>query len=142
MHLSIIRILLALSFVLPFGGLARADESAAVKAGQAIIAQQIEAFRHDDGATAFSFAAPEVQLKFQNPDIFMMMVKQGYAPVYRPQSYQFTKSLEAGGVISQIVDLTTSNGEYWIAEYGLRVMPDGSIRIVGCQLKKRDGVGA
>ena len=142
MRQTIVRLLLAFGLLLPFTSLSRAEDGGHVKAGQDIIAQQIEAMRRDDGAKAFSFAAPEVQLKFQTPAIFMQMVKQGYAPVYRPQSYQFQQSQEVNGVISQLVDLTTSNGEYWIAQYQLVVMQDGTIRIVGCMLKKRDGVGA
>lgn len=142
MRISILRLLLAFGLLLPMMGVSRADDTAAVKAAQGVIAQQIEAMRRDDGAAAFAIAAPEVQLKFQNPEIFMQMVKQGYAPVYRPQSYQFSKSLEADGYISQLVELTTANGEFWIAEYQLKAMPDGSLRIVGCQLKKRDGIGA
>ena len=119
-----------------------AEESATAKAARDIITSQIEAFRRDDGTTAFSFAAPEVQLKFPTPEIFMKMVKLGYAPVYRPKSYEFADIIEANGLIQQNVDLTSSDGEYWVAEYILRPMPDGSMKISGCRLVKRQGIGA
>ena len=109
---------------------------------QGIITQQIEAFRADDGTKAFSFADPIVQLKFQNPTVFMGMVRQGYAAVYRPQSFAFTDASEVeGGLIRQLVDIVGPDGGLWTAEYLLRRQPDGSLKIAACALKKRDGVG-
>lgn len=118
-----------------------ADDSAATTAARQVIASQIEAFGRDDGAAAYAHAAPEVQLKFPTPEIFMRMVKLGYAPVYRPRSFDFTETIEGNGTIQQNVDLTAADGEYWVAEYTLRQMPDGSLKISGCRLTKRQGIG-
>ena len=52
---------------------------------QSMIANQIAAFQHDDGAGAYRFASPTIQQIFPTVDDFMAMVKNGYPPVYRPQ---------------------------------------------------------
>jgi hypothetical protein len=64
-----------------------AEEDAA--AGQAIIRSQEEAFTRDDAAAAYTLAAPGIKSEFQTPDIFMSMVRNGYAPVYRHRSFEF-----------------------------------------------------
>ena len=60
---------------------------------QRIITGQIEAFKADDGAAAYSFAAPLIQQVFQQPETFLEMVKKGYPQVYRQKSYRFEESL-------------------------------------------------
>lgn len=122
----------------------RAEEpSADLAAAQQIIADQLAAFARDDGVAAYAFAAPEVQAKFPTPDIFMSMVKKGYTPVYRPQSYDFSASeVLANGLIRQEVDIIDAGGEAWTAEYLLRREPDGSLKIIACALAKKPGVGA
>ncbi len=57
-----------------------------------IITNQLEAFKVDDGPRAYSYAAPMIKQIFPTPDVFMNMVRQGYAPVYRPQSYTFGRA--------------------------------------------------
>ncbi len=141
------RLLLALSLfiLIPAGGLAaRAEEpSADVAAAQQIIADQLAAFARDDGVAAYAFAAPEVKAKFPSPETFMMMVRKGYTPVYRPQAYDFSASeVLANGIIRQEVDIVDAGGEAWTAEYLLRREPDGSLKIIACQLVKKPGVGA
>ncbi len=111
-------------------------------AAQAVITGQIEALRRDDGATAYAFAAPEVQLKFPTIDIFMSMVKSGYKPVYKPKAYSFAAFESAPGGLRQRVDITAEDGSEWIAEYTLRPDEKGELRITGCRLLKREGVGA
>lgn len=124
-------------------GVRAGDVAPEVKADvERIIASQIDAFRRDDGVAAFAFAAPEIQLKFQNPQFFMSMVQQGYKPVYRPQSFEFTAIEEVNGLVRQLVDLVGPDGDLWTAEYLLRRMPDGTLRIAACSLRKRDAVGA
>lgn len=141
------RLLLALSLaiLIPAGSLAtRAEEpSPDVAAAQRIIADQLAAFARDDGPAAYAFAAPEVQAKFPNPDIFMTMIKKGYTPVYRPQAYDFSASeVLANGIIRQEVDIVDAGGQAWTAEYLLRREPDGSLKIIACTLVKNPGVGA
>jgi hypothetical protein len=121
-----------------------ADETPAeVGAAQKIIADQIAAFARDDGEAAYAFAAPEIKAKFPTADIFMLMVRKGYAPVYRPQSYAFsTAEVLANGIIRQEVDIVDAGGEAWTAEYLLRPEADGSLKIIACRLVKKPGVGA
>jgi len=79
---------------------------------------------------------------FPSPDAFMAMVKGGYAPVYHPQQFQFSGFHADGDRLVQSVDITASDGTGWIAEYTLVRSADGSLRIEGCKLSKRPGVGA
>ena len=110
---------------------------------QQIIADQLAAMARDDGPAAYAFASPEVQAKFPSPDIFMGMVRQGYAPVYKPRSYAFAAGEVMGdGTLRQLVDLVAADGTGWTAEYFLRPGPDGSLKIIACRLSKKAEVGA
>lgn len=110
---------------------------------QHIIAGQLAAMARDDGAAAYAFASPEIQAKFPTPDVFMGMVRQGYAPVYKPRSYAFAAGEVMGdGTLRQLVDLVAADGTGWTAEYFLRPGPDGSLKIIACRLSKKAEVGA
>lgn len=110
---------------------------------QQIIADQLAAMARDDSPAAYAFASPEVQAKFPSPEIFMGMVRQGYAPVYKPRSYAFAAGeVMADGTMRQAVDLVAADGTAWTAEYFLRAGPDGSLRIIACRLSKKAEVGA
>ena len=58
---------------------------------RSIIEGQEEAFRRDDGATAFGYASPAIREMFGTPDVFMDMVRQGYPMVYRPRLFDFAE---------------------------------------------------
>ncbi len=45
---------------------------------QRIISAQIDAFRADDGPSAYSYAAPLIHKAFPTSDVFMEMVRKGY----------------------------------------------------------------
>lgn len=110
---------------------------------QQVIADQLAAMARDDGPGAYAFASPEVQAKFPSPDIFMGMVRQGYAPVYKPRSYAFAAGEGlADGVVRQEVDLVAADGTAWTAEYFLKAGPDGALKIIACRLSKKAEVGA
>jgi hypothetical protein len=138
---SSFRILFALAALCLPATLTKAADPAATEA-QGIIAAQIDAFQHDDGAKAYSFASPDIHLMFPNPDIFMSMVRGGYAPVYHPQQFQFGSFTAGGDMLKQIVEITAADGTAWTAEYTLTRLADGSLKISGCRLTKRPGVGA
>jgi hypothetical protein len=110
-----------------------ADEGTAA---QVAIRQQEQAFARDDAAAAYAQAAPEIHAIFPSADVFMAMVRQGYAPVYRHQSFEFGESRTEGGVIAQRVHIVDANGEAWEALYTLETQPDGSLKITGCSLLK------
>jgi hypothetical protein len=107
-----------------------------VTAAQGVIRAQEQAFARDDAATAYSHAAPAIREIFPAPDIFMSMVQNGYAPVYRHKSFEFGESKSEGNSVSQRVHIVDANGEAWEALYTLEQELDGSYKITGCSLLK------
>lgn len=106
---------------------------------QGVISQQLEAFRVDDGARAFSHAAPNIRAIFKNPEMFMAMVKQGYMPLYRAQRFSFGAT---GEDFSQRVTIIGPDGKTYEALYTMQRQPDGSWGITGCSLLEVPGVAA
>ena len=129
MHAFVLLLALLLGFAAP----AYADD---VAAAQSVIRAQEQAFSRDDAAAAYSHAAPEIRQLFPQADIFMQMVRQGYAPVYRHKSFEFGEARAAGGHIAQRVQIVDDNGEAWEAMYTLELQTDGSLKITGCSLLK------
>ena len=111
------------------------DEQASAAIRQTI-ESQIEAFRRDDALAAYGLAAPGIQRMFPSSDVFMQMVRNGYAPVYRPRSFAFANTREIGGTIAQEVRLVDSEGTNWLALYTMERQEDGSWKISGCTLVK------
>ncbi|AZN99727.1 DUF4864 domain-containing protein [Mesorhizobium sp. M9A.F.Ca.ET.002.03.1.2] len=109
---------------------------AQVKAAQATIDGQLRAFIADDGAAAYSFAAPNVKRIFPTVDTFMNMVTNGYPPVRKPQTYSFGKVQEMSptSIIQQVL-IVGPDGKDYEAVYTLEQQPDGSFRITGCSLR-------
>ncbi len=101
---------------------------------RAVIDSQIAAFRRDDGDAAFSYAAPAIQHMFGTVDNFMAMVRGGYRPVYRPQTYHFGAVAMVDGQIVQKVHVVGPDGGAVTAFYIMEKQPDGSWRIAGCSL--------
>ncbi|QAU48928.1 DUF4864 domain-containing protein [Bradyrhizobium guangzhouense] len=130
MRIAALVVALAFAFS-PVG--ARADD---VSAAQDVIRAQEQALMHDDAAAAYSYAAPAIKQIFPAPDIFMSMVQNGYAPVYRHKSFEFGDSKTEGGSVAQRVHIIDANGEAWEALYTLEQQADGSYKITGCSLLK------
>jgi hypothetical protein len=109
---------------------------AEIKAAQTVIDSQLKAFLANDGAAAYSFAAPNVKQVFPTVDTFMNMVTNGYAPVRRPQSYSFGKVEQTGpsSIIQQVM-IVGPDGKDYEAVYTLEQQPDGSFKITGCSLR-------
>jgi hypothetical protein len=107
-----------------------------VAAAQRIISSQAEALARDDAVTAYSFAAPDIQSIFTDPDSFMDMVRNAYAPIYRHRSFEFTESNMSSGIIEQKVHIVDTDGVPWDALYTVEPQPDGSLKISGCMLLK------
>jgi Domain of unknown function (DUF4864) len=126
-----------IGFVLP----AHAQDAADKAAITGMIASQIEAFKRDDGATAFTFAAPIIKQQFQSDTAFLEMVKRGYQPVYRPRDYSFTELKETNLGLTQSVRITDSMGEVWNALYRVEKQEDGNWKISGVWLFKLPQVG-
>ena len=125
---------LLLAFLILLGTPARAGDDMA--AAQSVIRSQFEAFARDDAVTAYSFASPGIQVMFPQADIFLGMVRNSYAPVYRHRSFEFGEAQAADGRIAQRVRIVDADGMPWEAMYTLEQQSDGSIRISGCVLIK------
>ncbi len=109
---------------------------------QSMIKNQMNAFRSGDAETAFSFASNDLRRRYQSPGVFMEMVKQGYPPVYRPQSVTFGAMRDTGSGPVQEVYVTGPKGDNWLALYSFEQQEDGSWRISGCYLTKSPGLSA
>jgi hypothetical protein len=103
-----------------------------IASAQSIIGAQEQAFARDDAATA----SPALQNYFRNPDGFMSMVRNGYAPVYRHRSFVFGEARVVDGKILQEVQIVDADGVAWDALYTLETQADGSLKISACILKK------
>src|SRR5712692_4787380 len=123
---------LLVAFLISFAAPTRAADDVAT--AQGVIRSQVEAFSRDDAAAAYSYAAPAIQEIFPQADIFMSMVRNSYAPVYRHKSFDFGEARVSDGTIAQRVHIVDADGIPWEALYTLELQPDGSVKITGCVL--------
>jgi hypothetical protein len=115
---------------LPLPALAADD----VANAQSVIRAQEQALSHNDAAAAYSYAAPAIRQIFPQADVFMSMVQQSYAPIYRHRSFEFGEARTADGQVAQRVQIVDEKGQAWEALYTLEQQSDGSLKIVGCML--------
>lgn len=104
---------------------------------QQIIAQQLDAFAHEDAEKAESFAAPGIRAKFPDPKDFVAMVHNAYAPLFQPRSTHFEKAGSSAMGPLQSVTIVDREGTAWTAVYTFEQV-DGQWRINGCALVKED----
>src|ERR1700759_5026745 len=107
-----------------------------VAAAQGVIRSQEQAFGRADAAAAYSYAAPAIHQLFPNAEIFLYMVQNSYAPVYRHKSFEFGEARTEGRWVAQRVHIIDADGEAWEAMYTLEQQADGSYKITGCTLLK------
>ena len=131
-HLAL---LLALTLLTPS---AIAQNSASANPDfQSIINQQLQAIAKDDAVTAYTQAAPNVQRIFPSPEIFMGMVKGGYAPIYRNKQYNFSESgQDEAGRPYQKVEILGADGVRYTAIYFMERQADGTWKISGVVMAK------
>jgi ketosteroid isomerase-like protein len=106
---------------------------------QRVISDQMAAFRRDDAAAAFGFAAPGIQDMFGTPERFLQMVRDGYQAVYRPSEVRFAELVRIDGKLTQLVHVVGPDGVPRTALYFMERQPDGSWRIGGCVLTVEPG---
>ena len=107
------------------------------RAVRRVIEAQIDAFRRDDAARAFSYATADIRLTFGTAENFLEMVRSQYAVVYRPRSVAFDPPIfVADGELVQPVRLTDAEGRAWVAIYPMQRGSDGVWRTNGCQLRR------
>lgn len=109
---------------------------------EAVIADQIAAFGRDDAAAAYAHAAPNIHALFPTPEIFMRMVRSGYAPVYRPQAVRFAEAVVEGGAVVQRVLLRGPDGRAHLALYTMERQADGAWKIAAVVLVTLPETGA
>ena len=130
-------VIAALAFTLAFSPAARAQSglpAADERAIRAVILGQVAAFRQDDGAAAYAFAAPEIRALFPDVGQFMEMVRQRYAPIHRPRRFEVTAvAREADGVVARAF-VVGPDGRVLTAVYPMSRQPDGTWLIAGCLL--------
>ncbi len=120
-------------------GLVQADDASDIKA---VISGQLQAFKAGDSAGAYGYAAPSIKSMFPSPDIFMGMVRGGYAVVADSNNVTFGPMRSENDGFRQEVNMTDSTGQSFIASYTLARQPDGSLKITGCSIRKGDDVSA
>ncbi len=103
---------------------------------EANIAAQIQAFKANDFATAFTFASPNIQRLFGNPDNFGAMVRNGYPMVWRPSDVRFLELREVAGALWQKVMITDGDGAVHILDYQM-IQQENVWKINGVQLLGR-----
>jgi len=106
---------------------------------QNVISRQLDAFARGDATTAYAQASPVIQAKFQSKEIFMAMVRQGYAVLIQPQRVEFlgAKQTSDGPVFG--VQVYARDGSSWIAAYQMVRDESENWRINGCQLMRLSG---
>jgi len=136
MRRLILRVAALLVLLAPGPGHGQSVSAADARAVRQVIQAQLDAFKRDDAARAFSYAAPGIRDTFGTPERFMAMVREQYAVVYRPRSVSFEEPLMAGEDLVQPVRMTDGYGHTWMAIYPMAKQPDGRWRINGCHLAR------
>lgn len=104
------------------------------RAIRAVVQGQLDAIAQNDGVKAFSYASPGIRAQFGIPEIFMAMVREGYAAMLHPASVRFLPpAIEAGQTI-QLVRMTDDDGRVWLARYVMEKQKSGAWRVGGCSL--------
>jgi len=104
------------------------------KAIRAVVQGQLNAFAGDDAAKAFSYATPGIHAQFGSAEMFMGMVRDGYAVMLHPASVQFLPPAVEAGQTIQRVRLTDDAGRVWLARYVMEKQKSGDWRVGGCSL--------
>ena len=100
------------------------DSEIVMKEVRNTISSQIEAFKENNIKKAYRFAAPNIQAQFPNPNVFAMMVRNGYPVIWRPKSFKFTKFKDLGNKCVQRVLFQAHNGSLETYDYILEKNDD------------------
>ena len=115
---SIKKYLFFLFFIMHLKAAVFADEVGTVmEEVRYTISSQIDAFKDNDVKKAYTFAAPNIQAQFPNPDIFGLMVRNGYPIIWKPKSYKFTTFKDLGNNCIQRVLFQSYNGSLESYDY-------------------------
>ena len=131
MHLK--KTLLIIITFLSISSLAKSENSyeKELDETQFIIESQIQAFLDENAELAYSYAAPLIKMKFNNPLEFMSMVKNYYEPVYNPKQFYFIDARYFEGAIYHQLQVISQQDESFLATYSL-IQDGGKWKISGC----------
>jgi hypothetical protein len=122
---------LFMSFLAGPAGASDAQTSAEVRA---LISRQLDAFDRDDAPGAYALVSPGLKMTFTDPDTFMSLVRDHYAPVYRRREVDFGEAKVDGDTIAITATLVDGDNHVWTALYTLERQPDGKWLINSCKL--------
>jgi hypothetical protein len=108
---------------------------------QNTIQSQLDAFKAEDFARAFTYASPSIKGIFGSPENFGAMVVQGYPMVAQPSAVQMLELREVAGNLWQRVMITDMQGRTHLLDYQMVETAEGW-QINGVQLLPEAGVGA
>ncbi len=117
--------------LIAFGGVARADDAADIRA---VIESQTAALSAGDAKRAFGYATPNIQSRFGSSAVFMHMVEQGYSALIRPTVFEVEDVETRGDRAAARAFLVAGDGRVYRAVYPLARQPNGEWRIDGCFL--------
>lgn len=92
---------------------------------RSVISQQMDAFRAEDVARAFSFAAPNIKGMFRTPELFGGMVERGYPMVWNPGQVRFLELRTFPTGLWQRVEVIDGNGIAHRLDYRMDQGDDG-----------------
>lgn len=135
-------ILAALFFSAPAAAQDAQSAPALEDGWQAVITEQITAFRNGDAAAALELAGSGFKQNYADPDRFMQdILSWGYEPILQSVSHSFGEYRPGGeGLVLQIVQVIGNDQGYYEAMYQLGYEQDGW-RIQGVALSEKQGVG-
>lgn len=107
---------------------------------EGVIERQIEAFRADDFAEAFTYASPMIRGIFGTPERFGNMVMNGYPMVWRPSDMRFLDRRVEDGRVYQQLSVRGPSGRYHVLDYQMVETPEGW-QINGVQVLPAADVG-
>ena len=85
-------------------------------------------------AAAFALNSSKIKAMFGTPELFMRMVRESYAALYKPAEVTFRDVVDMDGIIAQFVYVRGRDGIPRLAVYPMEHDADGEWRINGCML--------
>ena len=118
-------VLVALFSVLLLKSAVFADEGKIVmKEVRDTISLQIDAFKQNDIKKAYTFASANIRAQFPNPEVFGLMVRNGYPVIWKPKSFKFTRFKDLGNRCIQRVLFQSYDGRLETYDYILEKYDD------------------
>ena len=101
---------------------------------RSVIELQLDAFARGDATTAYAQASPTIQTLFPTEEIFMLMVRSGYAALIAPQRVEFLELFYDQASPVYRVGIESPDGTRWMAFYRMALQPNRNWGISGCTL--------